>query len=86
MGYAILGWLAAVAFTTSSREVIRQKWFLISLALVILYALSDEYHQSFVQTRTPSIYDSFIDMIGGLTALVVYSLRRRRKASAKEAS
>ena len=76
--YAILGWLAARAFATSSSQKLRRHWFLIALALVVLYALSDEFHQSFVASRTASIYDSFIDMSGGLTALLLYALRHRR--------
>jgi VanZ family protein len=76
--YAILAWLAARAFTTSSNQILHRRWFLIALALVVLYALSDEYHQSFVASRTASIYDSLIDMSGGLTALLLYALRRRQ--------
>jgi VanZ family protein len=76
--YAILAWLAAHAFTTSPRQTLHRRWFLISLALVVLYALSDEYHQSFVASRTASIYDSLIDMSGGLTALLLYVVWRRR--------
>lgn len=71
--YAILGFLAARAFRSSPRMAIRRRWFLISLALIVAYALLDEYHQSFVPTRTASVFDSFIDMTGGLIALVVVS-------------
>ena len=78
--YAIFAWLAARAFRTSRRDVLRQRWFLISLLLVIAYALSDELHQSFVSTRTASIYDSAIDTAGGLAALIVVWLRRRPSA------
>jgi VanZ family protein len=78
--YAIFAWLAARAFRTSTRDVLRQRWFLISLLLVIAYALSDEFHQSFVSTRTASIYDSAIDIAGGLAALIVVWLRRRSSA------
>jgi VanZ family protein len=81
--YAILGLLAARAFRTSSRAAISKRWFLISLILIVAYALLDEYHQTFVPSRTGSIYDSFIDMLGGLTALIV--LRRREKLSRKDA-
>ena len=77
--YAILAWLAARAFSTSSGQTLHRRWLLISLALIVLYALSDEYHQSFVASRTASIYDSLIDMSGGLTALLFYALRRRRR-------
>jgi VanZ family protein len=76
--YAILALLAARAFRTSSRELLRQRWFWISLLFVVVYALSDEYHQSFVPSRTASIYDSMIDSAGGLTALVWRRVRSPR--------
>jgi len=77
--YAILGFLAARAFRTSSRPAIGERWFLICATLVVVYALMDEYHQSFVPSRTASIVDSLIDMAGGLTALLV--VRKRTKVS-----
>ncbi|HEX8888482.1 MAG TPA: VanZ family protein [Pyrinomonadaceae bacterium] len=76
--YAILAWLAARSFMTSSKRTLRRHWFLLSLLLVVIYSLSDEYHQSFVPTRGASIYDSFIDMSGGLTALLLYLARKVR--------
>jgi VanZ family protein len=80
--YAILGFLAARAFRTSPRLAIRQRWFLLCAALVVIYALLDEYHQSFVPSRTASIFDSMIDMAGGLTALLI--VRRRTADSNHE--
>jgi VanZ family protein len=74
--YAILGFLAARAFRTSPRQVISSRWFLISLILVVTYALLDEYHQTFVPTRTGSIFDSLIDIAGGLTALIIVKKRQ----------
>jgi|SRR4026209_1706032 len=73
--YAILAYLAARAFRTSPRPALASRWFVASLALIVAYALLDEYHQSFVPSRTGSVYDSLIDMAGGLTALLI--LRRR---------
>ncbi len=81
--YALLALLAARAFSSSSQRLLQRRWFLISLLLVVLYSLSDEYHQSFVQGRGASIYDSFIDMSGGLAALLLYALWDRRKKSKK---
>jgi VanZ family protein len=75
--YAILGFLAARAFRTSPRPSISRRWFLICALLIVVYALVDEYHQSFVPSRTASVWDSFIDMAGGLTALL---LVRKRSA------
>lgn len=78
--YAILGFLAARAFRTSQRPGIRSRWFLISLTLIVVYALIDEYHQSLVPSRTGSIFDSLIDMAGGLTALIIVRRRKGRLA------
>jgi VanZ family protein len=80
--YAILGFLAARAVRTSPRPAIRHRWFLNCATHVINYALLDEYHQSFVPSRTASIFDSFIDMTGGLTALLI--IRRRTADSTHE--
>ena len=77
--YAVLGFLAARAFRTSPRAIISQHWFLICVTLVVVYALLDEYHQSFVPSRTASIFDSLIDMSGGLTALIFIRSRKGAK-------
>ena len=80
--YAILGWLAARAFGTSTHPHLRRRWFMASLILICVYAFSDEYHQSFVPSRTASIYDSMIDICGGLTGLgltALWKTRRRRR-------
>ena len=76
--YAILGFLAARAFLTSPTDTIRKRWFLLSVSLIVVYALFDEYHQSFVPSRTASIFDSLIDMAGGLTALLAVRAKPRR--------
>jgi VanZ family protein len=78
--YAVLAWLSARAFQTSTRKLFRQRWFWISLLLVVVYSLSDEFHQSFVPSRTASIYDSMIDSAGGLTALVLMAIRKHRRS------
>jgi VanZ family protein len=82
--YGILSLLAARAFTGSSHDVLRRQWFWFSFLLIALYALSDEFHQSFVPTRTASIYDSLIDMSGGLTALLLIALWRQRKLAGEK--
>lgn len=76
--YAILAGLAARAFRTSTVGLFRNRWFWISLLVVVAYSLSDEFHQSFVASRTASIYDSMIDSVGGLAALMVYRSRTSR--------
>jgi VanZ family protein len=70
--YAILALLARRAFITSSRELIQAYWFQLALLLVACYSLLDEFHQSFVPSRTASLFDSAIDVAGGLTVLLVF--------------
>jgi VanZ family protein len=72
--YAVLAFLARRAFITSSSAFVQQHWFQLGLLLVAIYALIDEFHQSFVPSRTPSIYDSAIDVAGGLTVLLIARL------------
>ena len=79
--YAILAYLAARAFRTSPRPAISGWWFFICATLIVVYALLDEYHQSFVPSRTPSIYDSLIDMAGGVTALLIVRANPRRSVA-----
>ena len=77
--YAILALLAARALRTSYRKLLRQRWFWLSFLLVVVYALGDEFHQSFVPSRTASIYDSMIDSFGGLTALALLTIQKHRR-------
>jgi len=78
--YAVLGGLAARAFIGSSHQLLRRQWFLAGLVLVVLHALLDEYRQSFTQSRSGSLYDSGIDVAGGLIGLIGFSYLRRRSA------
>ena len=83
--YAVLALLAARAFRTSRVEKLKRRWWLAAFALVACVALVDEYHQSFLASRTGTIYDSLLDMAGGATALACAALwlaRRRRKYDA----
>ena len=49
----------------------RQYW--LALLMAVLYAATDEYHQSFVAGRGPSVFDVFVfDGLGALIALWLY--------------
>jgi VanZ family protein len=83
--YALLALLAARAFRTSHEERLRRLWWLAAFALVACVALTDEYHQSFLPSRTGTIYDSLLDMSGGAVALAcaaAWLARGRRKSDA----
>lgn len=79
--YAVLGLLSARAFKSSGSQFIERHWFQVALLLIVCYALLDEFHQGFVPSRTASLYDSTIDVAGGLAALLVFRAWQRRRAA-----
>lgn len=76
--YATLALLAARAFLTSSKSGLRRRPFFAAFVLVAVCAVSDEYHQASVPSRTGTIYDSLLDIAGGAFALAAVWLIRRR--------
>ena len=69
--YFIAGLLLFRAFRSGSSERWKWRWVLSTLAAVVLIAASDEYHQTYVSTRTASIVDVGIDAVGGVLSLSV---------------
>jgi VanZ family protein len=78
--YFVLGWLAARAFYFSSKEQLKNYWFAAAFILVTVIASLDETNQSFLNSRTGSVYDVIIDAAGGATALFVFYLYGRFRA------
>ena len=66
--YLVFGMLLFRAFRAGSPDRRWARWGLSSLAVVVLYAASDELHQLNVSTRTASFADVGIDALGGLLA------------------
>jgi len=75
--YFVLGLLFLRAFRGSSPGVWKWRWPLFAITGVALWALGDEYHQSFVATRTASITDVGIDTAGGVLAQCLAAFRHR---------
>ena len=48
------------------------------LIVAVLFALADEYHQSFVASRTSSLGDAAIDSAGVLLGIFIYQARHSR--------
>ncbi len=67
-GYALLG--LAYYFALPPRLSSGFRWVL-AMILVILFALSDEFHQSFVLGRNSSVIDVGIDAMGAAIALTI---------------
>ena len=69
--YFVLGLLLFRAFRGGSTSSWSCRWFFLAIIVVVLYAVSDEFHQSFISGREASIVDVGIDTAGGILAQLV---------------
>src|SRR5436853_3466053 len=83
--YAVLAALLFRAFRADSEFRWRARWFVYSIAIVVSWSLLDEFHQTFTRKRGGSIYDSMLDISGGLFALLIVWLLSSRKGKVREA-
>lgn len=67
--YAVLALAYHWALTGSLPSRGGQRWRAAALLLALLYAISDEYHQSWTPLRHPSALDVLIDTAGAATGL-----------------
>lgn len=67
-GYALLG--ISYYFALPRRLSIGYRWG-VALLMAVLFALSDEFHQSFVEGRTSSLRDVAIDTAGAAVSLTL---------------
>ena len=75
--YFILGLLLFRGCRGESIPAWNWRWSLLAVIVVAFWAGSDEWHQSFVPTRTASIADVGIDTAGGILAQFVSALSHR---------
>jgi VanZ family protein len=84
--YAVLGVLAYRAFSVATPRFVRSRPWLPALLLVAATAVTDEFIQSFIESRTSSPRDVAIDLAGGAAAVtacyVAGRFAARRSASA----
>ena len=74
IGYGLLAFSYLHGFNRRDR-----RYFNIAWLLAVLYALTDEYHQSFVAGRNASIWDVVLfDNLGAILALY-YTFAKRQK-------
>ena len=86
--YFILGFLLFRFFRGNAATPGVLKWTTSAMIVLTLYAASDEFHQSFVATRTASVIDVGFDMAGGLLAQLVFGfwhlLRQKQATGSKQ--
>ena len=89
--YGILALLTLRAINLSSQSQVEKtgegyfRSAAIALLIAATYAATDEFHQSFIPSRTPSIYDVLIDSSGAfvtLSAATVWKKIRGKPAAA----
>lgn len=71
--YALLAWLWAWAL----HPELGKKAIAVSAAVCVVYAISDEFHQSFVDGRDSDLKDVMVDCIGITASLVLFQARGR---------
>lgn len=84
--YGVLAWL----YLRGLRQYGGERYSLVMLravsaALAIAYAMSDEYHQTFVPGRNGNLFDVMVDGIGACAAMWLdWRLARRRALSGEK--
>ena len=75
--YFALAFFAARAFYGSSNKWLKKFWYVFALVLVVLVAAADETNQSFLASRTSSVYDVLLDSSGGLTMILLFAIVKK---------
>ncbi len=77
--YAILATLNTVAIATNAKNISLRKAVLYGAFFALLYAISDEIHQTFIPTRSGQARDVLIDSIGIFSVYWLISLYEKSK-------
>jgi VanZ family protein len=80
--YFIFAVLLMRALRQENAGRIETRHLAISFAVATIYAISDEFHQSFVPSRGADIVDVLIDMSGAIAGISWSHRRNRRKMTA----
>ncbi|HEY3767816.1 MAG TPA: VanZ family protein [Candidatus Angelobacter sp.] len=85
--YGLLGAFSFFSWRATFPAPVRWRLLWATLGLLTAFAggSMDEFHQSFVPSRTSSFHDVMIDTVGGLFFQLVIALWLTRKASSRQA-
>jgi len=76
--YFVLGILAYKSYI-----LFKNKKIIIVVVFCVIYAISDEVHQIFIEGRSFQIYDIAIDSIGSLVAITIFKAKQLIKVDFK---
>ncbi|MGD9684376.1 MAG: VanZ family protein [Candidatus Obscuribacterales bacterium] len=77
--FLLVHWAMIAPRNPGDKEHGRAKFFIIPSVISVLYAMSDEFHQTFVAGRSASLSDVLVDATGVLMAVIALKLYRRWK-------
>ena len=83
--YGILAWAALLALPADTRNSRPGLSGLSVVLFCLLYGISDEFHQSFIPGRDPSLADLAADVAGSICVVMLW-YRRRRNSNALQPS
>lgn len=75
MVYAVLCLLLNRAFFFTFKNSVNRYVPIIAIFISIVYAITDEFHQSFVPGRYASLYDIFADGIGAVISQIILYIK-----------
>lgn len=81
--YGVLAILATRMFRFGRVALSARHWVIASILFVFISASFDEWHQTFVASRTPSPYDVMLDTAGGAFAVLLVWLITQRRGRAQ---
>lgn len=73
MHFTVYCILALLLLNTINKTKVKNKYF-ITIIICFLYAITDEYHQTFISGRTGQFSDVLIDTIGATTGIIIYNI------------
>ena len=82
--YGLFGYLCSRAFYYQSNRTLRDFALILVLVVGSLYAIGDEYHQSYVPGRYAEVADFVADVLGLILSVIIFAQRskiRRRLRS-----
>jgi VanZ family protein len=77
IGYALLGALLVRALAQASWSGVTRRAMTLAWLGSVGYGITDEWHQSFVPTRTPALDDLAADALGAAAGIAIVLLWRR---------
>ncbi|MBI3353330.1 MAG: VanZ family protein [Nitrospirae bacterium] len=73
--YALFCFLVSKALFFTLENNMKRYISLLAVLIVILFAISDEFHQSFVPGRSAEVYDVFADGMGAVLSQIILYIK-----------